>query len=798
MNKAGKILIRGACGAGILIFLLAAAAALLPYFYDTDAIGQNLASGIEARYHIRSERIKISFLPLPRLILYGVRTTIPETLTASVETVVVHPKVLPLFEGKFAPSQIDLLNPMISARLPEHMSEDPAKSVSQRLVLLQESASQFKALLTALIPDVVIDARNGGLELYCGQDRTFFFEEVDLKSSVHAQMVDFELTSGRSNLWQALSLSGRVDLGTLMSSAELSLTGGNPGDLIKYLNNSTSDSIGDSHIDLHLTLSSSGPESARADFTASIPRFALEGGAQNPPGPLSTSTSTPASSKEGDRQHMVWSNGSLAGSLNIDSSGIDIAVSHFQFDYPRLNLTGNFTRKQSDQSVILNVEGRETDVATVHNALLAMMKEDKVIRHIFEIIREGQVPEILFSARANNIHDLMKPENLSIKGSIEKGIVFAPKADLLVSKVSGNVSIEGGVLSATNLSGQTRGSSTSGGELRIGLPREDRTFHLDLPITADLSELPEVLDRVVESPVCRQELARIKDVTGKAQGRLIIGEKLHALTVRVETGPFQIFGRYGRLPDPVELKGASFFLGKTKVSIESLAAKSGSSSFDRVDLSYDWGEAKVMEINSQARSIISMDLLGPILKTHEYVKNFMETPPQGLLAFDSFKFTGPPADQSKWVLKASGSIDHVVLNDKRLNSPLTLNSGMFEIDGDQITLRDVKTAVSDSSLSISGSITGFLDRAKKVDLRLSGQLGPQANKIAASLAGFPPSLRAISNLNLVNSSLTWEKDSKTAFKGEMELSARASDYDQSIQDTPGAFHRRPRYKRRRI
>jgi hypothetical protein len=96
------------------------------------------------------------------------------------------------------------------------------------------------------------------------------------------------------------------------------------------------------------------------------------------------------------------------------------------------------------------------------------------------------------------------------------------------------------------------------------------------------------------------------------------------------------------------------------------------------------------------------------------------------------------------------------------------------MDGDQIALTEINSVVADSSLSISGKITGYLDHPKKVDLQLSGQLGPEGNKIAASLAGFPHSLRAVSNLNLHNSRLTWDTGPKTAFKGEMQLSAGPS------------------------
>ena len=181
MTKAGKIFVWAACGAGTLLVLLAAAAVLLPHVLDTDALGRNMATEIEARHHLHSERIKISFLPFPRMVMHGVKMTIPGTLKASAESVILHPKILPLFAGKFTPAKIELRNPKITAILPDQTPESSAESSSQRLLSLKDRISQFQATLLAAMPGVTVDARNGRLDLCCGQDRTFFFEEIDLK-----------------------------------------------------------------------------------------------------------------------------------------------------------------------------------------------------------------------------------------------------------------------------------------------------------------------------------------------------------------------------------------------------------------------------------------------------------------------------------------------------------------------------------------------------------------------------------------------------------------------------------------
>ena len=536
MRKAGKFLIRGAAGIAVIFVILAAVALLLPRFVDMDSIGRDAARLIESRYHIRSDRVVLAFLPYPHAVLYGTCLSIPETLTASAQSITIYPRILPLLFGQFQPAEIDCRVPKIRLQLPESNSQPGSAPQGQIFSRLRDRLLQLPLSAFGAIPRMVVDVNNASLELLNGGDRLFLFEEFDVHASVLASKINLKVTAGKSNLWDALSFKGYIDGQNWKSSGELTLTGGSPQDLVGYFSPAAGQRLGDSPIDLNLTFSSNGLDNARADFTASIPRLPLEEGTQN----------------------AVMLNGSLAGSFQIDREQFVCTLSRLRFDYPKMSLIGSYVQKFADHDISLNIEGRETDAASVRRAILAVERENRIVRRIFEIIREGEVPLITFSAHGKRFSDLNRMENFTIRGSIENGTIMAPKVDLLVSHVHGDVVIANGILEATGVSGGTAGSSISNGVLKVGLMEGDAPFHLDLPLNADLAELPEVLRRVVPNESFQRQLSEITNVKGATQGRLILGESLDRSMSKLTPDPFTSPDATSAYPTPLSWKADSF------------------------------------------------------------------------------------------------------------------------------------------------------------------------------------------------------------------------------------------------
>ncbi|MDR3556258.1 MAG: AsmA-like C-terminal domain-containing protein [Syntrophobacteraceae bacterium] len=629
MNRARKIFVWGAFLAGAVFVTATAAALVFSHLFNAGIVGRDFKTRIEARYHIGASQIRIGFRPFPVVALRAVSVIIPQTLDASVEKVFVHLKVLPLLAGKLAPAKIELLSPVITVRLRPAPAVSPQTTPFQKLQDLAKATFQPRGPLLTELGREAVQARNGVLKIFSPDGRSFLFEQIEIKSAVRRGAVHFQLNSGQSSFWQTLGLKGRVDLEGARGSAVLTLTGANPGKLAGCFNPSASGRVGGYLADFTAALFYTGPGSLRTDFTASAPSFMFGIGPHT----------------------MTIKDGFLAGVLLSDARGIKLSISDFHCQGPHLNLSASFEDRYSDGSLFMTLDGRNTDAASVHSLLLAINRKTGGIDRFFEILRQGQVPWIHCSSHANDISDLLGLKKLTLRGSIVKGVVMAPKVDLLVSNVSGDIQIKDGVLTATRISGQTRGSSTQGGELMLALPHDDPRFHLDLPVEADLSELPAVIDHLALNGPFKQELARVSDVTGKTRGRMVIGDNLNALAVKVLTDPFNLSCRYDRFQQSVSLQGSS-----------------------------------------------------------------------------------------------------------------------FEMDGDQIGFSDVAAAVADSTLSVSGGVKGFLGKQAVAKLQMKGRLGPEGNKIAASLAGLPNWIKPVSGMDLLSANLTWENGTKTTFNGKMQIS----------------------------
>jgi hypothetical protein len=289
--------------------------------------------------------------------------------------------------------------------------------------------------------------------------------------------------------------------------------------------------IQDDRADLIIDLNLDGSSQVEADIDLSMPQLAVI---------------------RGDETAAIQ-NSELKGKIHINHDLAMVSLSELVLDSPRMQLTGRLISSFNEPQLRMQLEGRDIDLETTRQAAPAMFGNHEFTRRIFEIVKRGTVPVITIEAQGASLSDLGKVDNLVIQGQLRDGGIYAPKAALNLEKTSGDILISNGVLTAKHIKAAVGKSSLQNGRLTLGLTGNTRAFQLVADVQADLAELPPILKRMVDHQGFQKELSLLKAVKGKANGKLVLGEDLKNVKMRVEASDIDLFARYRRIPFPIEI-----------------------------------------------------------------------------------------------------------------------------------------------------------------------------------------------------------------------------------------------------
>ncbi len=740
MTKVRKTALWILCGAGGLILLLFLLFGLLaPKLVHLDAVKSRLLGELSERAGIQGEfrKIRFSFFPTPRLIIRDVTLELPEKMTATVDSLTLVPRLLPLLKGDLKPGAIRMRSPQVSMVIPELMQEEAPGGNGFSAAEAEKKIRSIMSVFQLDGQDLTVTVVNATLGLWDPRNNHYGFKHVNARAAISQEKLELQLSGGQSTLWESIEFNGWLIPADFRSSGKLVIKGSLPEPVQAYCYPNAPMRVGYSKLDVDLSFSSEGPRTLRASFDASTPLITLSDGCEN----------------------LELKNGSASGSITLEGRKLDVTLGKLVFNYPQVNLTGRFLRDPAARNVSIELQGKDMDVAAVRRVTLALQGDRQAIQKVFEIIQAGQVPAITYTAHGEVMADLKKPENHLIRGSIHHATVYIPKIQLQIDDAAGDAVITNNILEGTNLVGRTGNSLGSEGLLKVALTGGDGPFHLDIMIDADISELPPVLHRVVKNDPFQRELALIKNVKGKTRGRMILGETLQDVKTRLEVGEFELSADYTRVPQRMDLHGGSLFFEDRTISMTALTARFGKSVLSQMDLAYRWDGEPQMQLTARQGTRISLDEVYPLLLTIESVKAAPKAfePLNGTLNLDSVRFQGPLLKPQAWSLAAKGAAEDALIQCAGFPYPITAKRGKLEATQDKLTLNGFETNFQDAALTVSGTLGNLFKGVSSVDLAMRGTIGPQANETISGLFQLPPQFRAISPLSVSNSHLVWEK-----------------------------------------
>jgi hypothetical protein len=758
MSKLKKIFHIAIIVVGAFLVLLLASQLIVPKLVNLESIKRKILATASERVggEVKCQKIGLSLFPYPHAVIEGVTLSIPGKISGSLETLSVYPKIPPLFRGNLYLSEIQVERPDFKVNLPEKAKGDKKGKEPTPGIDIEKTLSQALVPLALDAPDLVAEVENGALVISRGNKSLFSFRYINTRLVFPPEGFRIKLTCV-STLWQSLDFKGTLDPESLTGKGNIVLRDFQPHKLTTSFIPDAPQQLVDSQANLSIGFAFDGLKALKADLEGSLPRLVF---------------------KRKSRETTIKGQ-NLKASLTVHEGKIDVSLHELTLDYPKLSMNGSFIVDQTPPRFSLELEGRELDLNSGREAAMALAGDDPTVQDIFEILRGGNVPVVTFKTRGNSLGDLGVVKNILIKGNLVDGKVHVPGVDLNLEEAKGDAIISKGALNGEELEARVGNSWGREGKLKLGLAKDDDTFHLDIGVQADLADLPPIMKRLLDDKSFQAEMGLIHELKGSAGGRLVLGETTESVNARVDVSKLNLSAKYRRIPYPIDINGGHFFYDKTEIRVKNLVGKLGKSSFSQLAANVSLNRGPYLEVKSGIFDIFLEEIYTWLVSIEgspirpEDIKTL-----RGDIHIGSLSLKGPLLKPAKWQTKTSWETRNALIDLSLLPAPVKISQGKFEGRADfknqKLSFKDVQVRMLDAAVTLSGAINDYYKGLNNIELGLDGVLGSESNGWITRLLKTPPQLVLQTPFSISRGHVLWKKDAQTSFKADLDVPGGAS------------------------
>lgn len=642
----------------ILFVLLLLALLLAPRLINLELVKQNVLDRVseEIGGRLSYQKADILFLPRPYLTIRQARMTIPDSLEGSLSLLKVYPEILPLLRGQIRLSRLDVEDPRIQINLKQRLHRNKKDSSAMSYGEIRETVLSALTIPVFHTPGLTVRIKKGQLTIRSKTRSAFIFRAIKARIRRTAGRLNLKILC-TSNIWEEISLAGRINPVDLTGSGQVRLKQFRPHLMTQFLFPESPVVIKDSQMDLNLNFDIADPEHMRIELRGTGSSFHFR------KGPLETVL-------KGNDLHAV---------IRVSSHTTLVSLDGLKLDKPLLTVSGNLYYNRSEPEIRIDLSGVGIDADSLRKTALTLAGDSETVRLIFDVIRGGNVPIITVNARGKTLADL-DVENFLIKGNISEGRIYIPGAELHLEHVKGDATISEGILQGTNLKAQLGNSFGSNGELTLGLIGKSPPFHLDIETRADVAQLHSILLRLVANEIFRRELDQLSEISGEASGKLILGEKLDDLNVTAIVSNAVLFANYTRIPFPVVITNGRYYIDETRCAVKDIDALIGESSFSGLSIEFDWVEKAQLEVAAGESEIVLAELV-KWLSSFDFIESYLRQVNflNGTATLPGFHLKGPLNDPARWLYSASGEVENLEIQSPFFPDTINAGRGQFEV-----------------------------------------------------------------------------------------------------------------------
>lgn len=732
MRKVKKVSVWLFVAVIVLIVLVGAAFYIASHIIQKDSAREKIhtiiSNKIGGDFHYDS--MNLYFFPRPHAVVGNGKFSIPDKIKGDFQSLVVYPKLLPLFYGDVELSSLEFNRPDITIYLSDQEKQKEPLSI-------EELKHKFISAMSHLNShEKGADARvyNASIRLIKEEEDFLEFNDLNAVLSFPNDTLTYNFNSS-SNISQNISVKGTINTKTYDASGNINFQHLKPHLLREYVLPLNDISL-ESNIDLNLKYSSQKLEIFKGNLILSDSEIKL---------------------KKGDEEFNVSAK-RIDTDIFIDQNKSVFTINNAELQHPDVTAKGEHSIDKANNKVNLNLIGTDINVESSREAVLFVAGGHRIVDLIFDIVRGGTVPNITLEASADSFKNLFKDDNYKINGSMVNGNIFIPYGDFDLTEVSGDAVIGEGKLEGTNLKAKSGNSTGHDGTFIIGLEGPVGPLHLDIQVDSDASEIPDVIKKFVDDEVFTYELSLMENIQGKASGVLKIGDNKKSPVVGVYVSDLDITGDYKRVPEPVNITGTNFTFIDKSIDFDGLKVTIGHFIAPQTSGYYHWKEDKLLKVGTKEANI-DLSILFPWLNSFEIIKPHMKyiDSMAGTAFFDSVDFEGPLSDSDEWKINADGKVKSADVSLEGFGSPMTVTGAEIESSSQDLTLSNASIKIKESVVSAGAKLNDYFRDNLKFTLDFYGDMLADEAKLFSDYFSVPKQLNFKSPISLDDSSVVVQK-----------------------------------------
>ncbi|MBW1670592.1 MAG: AsmA-like C-terminal domain-containing protein [Deltaproteobacteria bacterium] len=412
---------------------------------------------------------------------------------------------------------------------------------------------------------------------------------------------------------------------------------------------------------------------------------------------------------ESHDKKMLFSCGYTDLSFKKQGQQFHVSVSALELTDPGLTLSGEIERRPApftDEAIwLIDLKAKKVDLSGVREKILALFGSHKVADLVCSIVLGGKAGAATYYFEGT-IPRFRELKAMTITADVDGAPIHVPNVDLDLEETRGQIEIRNGILTGQNLSARLDDSLGTNGTLALGLVGKDKVFKLAMDLDADLSKLPPLLHRLVHHQGFRNELAKFSNVRGKTSGRLILGDTLKNISVRVDVSSIDGTADYERITWPIKIEKGQLQVLPDEVNWSNNQGVVGPHSIHETEGSVKWKDEVFLDITKLDASLDSGPLFAELTR-HPVLQKVLSKvliSIDGPLEATDARLKGPVKKPLEWEYNVTVDTKGIDFHSPLLPGPSHTENVSAQADQKNVQISSCKMRLSDQQMNLNGDL----------------------------------------------------------------------------------------------